>query len=471
VPAPETPLNAQIDSLVAESMRDGKVPGLAIAIVRNDSLLHSRGYGFANLERQLPMTDSTPVVIGSTSKTFTALAVMQLVDSGQVALDTSITRYVALLGAPTGRGQTVERGTPADPRFDRITLRHLLTNVSGIPAGFGGDPFDALDTSGTALWALVRDDMFPRPLDFTPGEGYRYSNRGFSLASLVVQDVSGLSYEDYIAERIFRPLGMRHSTGRFWEGPSRGMVQGYRESLDGSPLPRPAALGRAHTGSGMILSTARDAARFVQAILAGGVAPDGTRILSEAGARELLRPQQKAESELGGETMYGLGWEISDADGVTMALKGGSVISMGSLFVMLPAQKIGIAIVFNDIDYGKVQLLQNVMKLLLGAPTAPYQVAPVPEPLPASGYRLSPARAAEIAGVYDTRNGVMTVAQRGDTLAARFEGNDLTLEPTSDSTLVMRSVLREQEGQVITVRRCATTFCLWMRGDSSAVRR
>jgi hypothetical protein len=65
----------------------------------------------------------------------------------------------------------------------------------------------------------------------------------------------------------------------------------------------------------------------------------------------------------------------------------------------------------------------------------------------------------------------MTVAQRGDTLAARFEGNDLTLEPTSDSTLVMRSVLREQEGQVITVRRCATTFCLWMRGDSSAVRR
>jgi hypothetical protein len=154
-----------------------------------------------------------------------------------------------------------------------------------------------------------------------------------------------------------------------------------------------------------------------------------------------------------------------------MALKGGSVISMGSLFVMLPAQKIGIAIVFNDIDYGKVQLLQNVMKLLLGAPTAPYQVAPVPEPLPASGYRLSPARAAEIAGVYDTRNGVMTVAQRGDTLAARFEGNDLTLEPTSDSTLVMRSVLREQEGQVITVRRCATTFCLWMRGDSSAVRR
>lgn len=467
----ETPLNAQVDSLVAESMRDGKVPGLAIAIVRNDSLLHSKGYGVANLERQAPMTDSTPVVIGSTSKTITAFAVMQLVDSGRVSLDNSVARYVALLGAPRATGAAAAAAAPRDPRFASITTRHLLTNTSGIPAGFSGEPFDNVDTTDSALERIVRDDMLPRPLDFAPGQGYRYSNRGFSLASLVVQDVAGMSYEDYIDQRIFRPLGMTHSTGRFWVGPSRGMVQGYRESVDGKPLARPAALGRAWTGSGMILSTARDAARFLQAILAGGLAPDGTRILSEAGARELLRPQQKAESELGGETMYGLGWEISESDGVTMALKGGSVISMGSLFVILPQQKLGIAIVFNDIDYGKVQLLQNLMKLLLGAPTAPYATAPAPAPLPPSGYRLAPRRAAAIAGVYDTRNGVLKIDVRGDTLAARFEGNDLTLEPTSDSTFVMRSVLREQEGELITIRRCGATLCLWTRGDSSAVRR
>src|SRR6185503_20003153 len=127
--------------------------------------------------------------------------------------------------------------------------------------------------------------------------------RGFSLASLVVQDASGMSYEAYVAARIFQPLGMTHTTGRFWEGPARGVVQGYRESVDGKPLARAASLGREWTGSGMILSTSHDAARFLQTILDGGVAPNGTRVLSAAGAAELLRAQQKAHSELGGETM------------------------------------------------------------------------------------------------------------------------------------------------------------------------
>jgi putative ATP-binding cassette transporter len=197
-----TPLNATIDSLVAESRRDGKVPGMAITIVRGDSVIHSRGYGFANLEQQRPMTDSTPVVIGSTSKTFTSFAIMQLADGGKVALDSTIPHYVALLGAPTAAGRHVARGTPADSRFTTITVRHLLTNVSGIPAGFAGDPFDALDTATTALEDLARHDMLPRPLDFAPGKGYKYSNRGFSLASLVVQDASGEPYEDYIATHI-----------------------------------------------------------------------------------------------------------------------------------------------------------------------------------------------------------------------------------------------------------------------------
>ena len=466
------PFALRVDSLVDESMRDGKVPGLAITIVRGDSVLHSKGYGFANLEKQVPMTDSTPSVIGSTSKTFTSFAVMQLVDSGRVALDSTIVRYVAMLGASSSASATATaHGTPLDPRFARITVRHLLTNVSGIPSGFSGDAYDAVDTSAGALERIVRDDMLPRRLDFDPGSNYTYSNRGFSLASLIVQDVSGMSYEDYIAQRIFAPLGMTHSTGRFWEGPSRGMVQGYRESVDGKPLPRPASLGREWTGSGMILSTSRDAARFLQAILRGGTAPNGQRILSQGGATELLRAQQKAESELGGPTMYGLGWEISDMNGVVVAQKGGSVGTMGSLFVMIPAQKIGVAMLFNDIDYGKVQLLQNIIKVLTGTATSPYAHAPAPAPVPSNGYQMSHTRKLEFAGTYDTRAGVMRISVRSDTLAGRFEGNDVALEPVSDTSFVMRSVLREQEGSPLTIKRCSMTMCIWMQGDSSAVRR
>ena len=474
---PANALSARIDTLVAESMRDGKVPGLAVTVVRGDSVLHSRGYGAADLERGAPMTDTTPVVIGSTSKTFTAFAIMQLADSGKVSLDSSVTRYVAVLGAPSPtRGDAAVRSaakavTFADPRFSRITPRHLLTNVSGIPAGFSGDAYDAVDTSETALERIVRDDMLPRRLDFDPGAGYKYSNRGFSLASLVVQDASGMSYEDYVTSRIMEPLGMRHSTPRFWEGKTRGMVQGYRESVDGKPLPRNASLGREWTGSGMILSTSRDAARFLSAILNGGKTTDGVQLLSAAGVAEMMRPQQKAESELGGETVYALGWEVSDVNGVTLATKGGSVGTMGSLFALLPDQKLGIAMVFNDIDYGKVQLLQNVVKLLLGAPTAPYAPLPAAPPVAASSHRIPPARLAQLAGVYDTRAGIMRLAMRGDTLAGRFEGNDFVLEPSSDSTFVVRSVLRGQEGSTLIIKRCGARMCIWMEGDSSAVRR
>ena len=469
-------LSSRIDSLVAESMRDGKVPGIAVTVVRGDSLVHSKGYGFANLERQLPMTDSTPVVIGSTSKTFTAFALMQLVDSGRIALDSSVTHYVAMLGAPrpprdSGGARVVRAGRPADPRFGSITVRQLLTNTSGIPAGFSGDAYDAVDTTSGALERIVRDDMLPRRLDFDPGSSYEYSNRGFSLASLVVQDVSGMSYEDYIAARILEPLGMRHSTGRFWEGERRGMVQGYRESVDGKPLARPASLGREWTGSGMILSTSRDIALYLRAILDSGRAPDGTRLLSAAGTAELLRPQQKAESELGGPTMYGLGWEISEVGGETLAMKAGSVGTMGSLFVLIPAQKTGIVVLINDIDYGKVQLVQNLVKLLLGAPTAPYAATPAAAPVAASEFRMPPERLRAFAGVYDTKAGVMRLTVRGDTLAVRYEGNDAVLEPTSDSSFVMRSVLREQEGTALVFRRCGRTTCAWIEGDSSAVKR
>ena len=462
--AAPSPFSARVDSAVADAMKDGLVPGLAVTIVRGDSVLHSKGYGFANLEQRVPMTDSTPVVIGSTSKTVTSFAIMQLVDSGKVALDSTVFRYVHVLSGPGAP-------RPADPRFGRMTVRHLLTNVGGIPAGFSGDPFEVLDTATTALEDLVRHDMLPRRLDFAPGTGYRYSNRGFSLASLVVQDVSGVSYEDYIDTRIFAPLGMRHSTGRFWNGPGRGMVQGYRETTEGKPVAMPAALARSWTGSGMILSTSHDAARFMQAILNGGQAPGGPRVLSAASAAEILRAQQDAESEMGGPTKYGLAWEISSMNGTTIAMKGGSVVAMGSLFVMLPGQKVGVAMVFNAIDYGKLGLLANLLKILAGAPTDPYKPLPVAPPVPPSEVTLPATTMQRVAGTYETMSGLMRVELRGDTLAGRWEGDDIRLEPTSDSSFVVRSRIREMEGTPVTIRPCSRTLCMWIKGDSNAVRR
>lgn len=470
----QSPLNATIDSLVADAMRDGKVPGIAVTIVRNDSVLHSRGYGFANLEKHIPMADSTPVIIGSTSKTFTAFALMQLQEQGLLSLDSSVAHYVRILGAKAPSDSTPTQtvvSKPVDRRFTQQTVRHLLTNSGGIPAGFSGDAYDAPDTMPSALERIVRDDMMPRRLDFAPGKGYKYSNRGFSLASLVVQDLGGMPYEQYVDDKIFKPLGMRHSTGYFWRGVSVPAVQGYREAVDGTPLPRPASLGREWTGSGMILSTSADIGRYLMMLLNGGKGPNGAQLLSSTGVSEIMRAQQDAESELGGPTKYGLGWEVSDMNGTKVVTKAGSVGTMGSLFLMIPDQRIGIAMVINLIDYGKVQLMQNLVKTLMGAPATPYQTAPPSDSaVRPSGYRMSPARARSVVGRYGTSAGVLVVKVDGDTIRGRYEGNDLVLEPTSETTFVMRSVLREQEGKRITIRRCSRSLCVWMGQDSIGVR-
>ena len=411
-PPPPTPFNLTVDSLVAASMVDGKVPGLAITIVRNDSVIHSKGYGYADLAAQRPMTDSTPVVIGSTSKTFTSFAAMQLVDAGKVALDTPVTRYVKVM-----------QRTPArDARVANITLRHLLTNSSGLPLGFSGDPYGAgADTTAGALERLVREDM-------------------------------------------------RHSTAEFWRGEAMGRTLGYREDTTGKPVPRPPAASREWTGSGMLTSTSADVGTYLRMLLRQGTLPDGKALLSPAAVAELLRPQRKGQSELGGPTTYALGWEVNEMGGATLTMKGGSVISMGSLFVMIPEQKLGIAIVFNLVDYGKVQLLVNLLKRMAGAPADPYQVAPAPAAVPGTGYRMAPDRLASFAGSYMTRWGLMPVQLRDSLLTARYEANDVVLEPASDTSFIVRSVLREQNGTTIVARRCGATTCLWMRGDSSGVK-
>jgi hypothetical protein len=116
--------------------------------------------------------------------------------------------------------------------------------------------------------------------------------------------------------------------------------------------------------------------------------------------------------------------------------------------------------VFNVVDYGKLQLLQNIVKHLLGTPLAPYRSAPASTPVAATGFRASTERLRDVAGDYVTRAGLMRITVRGDTLAARWEGSDLVLEPASDSSLSC-AAFREMESQPVTIKRCGTTCIRW----------
>jgi CubicO group peptidase (beta-lactamase class C family) len=192
--AEATDAATRIDTYLRGRVPHLRMPGFALVVVVGDQVILSRGYGVADRAAGTPMTEDTPVAIASTSKGMTALAVMQLVEQGLVDLDAPVIRYVPDF-------------TLNDPRAVDVTVRQVLTHTAGLPAGGLHDP--AQDDE-----ALERhiDSLVSTELRFAPGGGYEYANDGYSVAGLVVQRVSGVPYEDYLAAQVFEPLSMARTT-------------------------------------------------------------------------------------------------------------------------------------------------------------------------------------------------------------------------------------------------------------------
>lgn len=451
-------VNARIDQLAEQTVKALDLPGLALVVVRGNAIAYSKGYGMADLARQIPMTDTTNVIIGSTSKSLTAFAVGKLVDQGKLDLDAPITRYISNLKF-------------ADPRGSQITLRQLLTNRSGIVSGFAGPAYSDHPVTDSAALDRAVAEIGKHPLLFAPGQGYTYSNRGWVLPGIAIQRVTKEPYERFMDEEIFRPLGMRRSSFEFWRS-DLALAQGYAEGRTVHNVPHRPSVGREWGPSGMAVSNARDIGHFLIAMLNGGKSADGNQVVSAKTVQEILRPQADAESELGGPTKYGLGWEVASQMGLTMIQKGGSVNATGSYFLLIPEKQIAVGLVFNRIDYGILGLVPAVVKTLLGMPTDDFKIAaaPVPAPLPPSDFKPNRATWKRWVGKYDTRYGDQLVYQQGDTLFADFEGTIVRLEPTSDSTFIMRSDIRQHESQPLNFRRGRGIPTMWTAKDSLGLR-
>jgi len=178
----------KIDDFVRASMRQQKIPGLALAVMRDGKIIKAQGYGLANIELNVPVNPETIFQSGSMGKQFTATGVMMLVEEGKVNLDDKITKYFE--GAPPG--------------WNAITVRHLLTHTSGIKDYTGEDFEYRKDYTEDEL--LKKVETFPP--DFAPGDKWSYSNSGYMLLGILIRKATGKFYGDFLQERIFRPLGM-----------------------------------------------------------------------------------------------------------------------------------------------------------------------------------------------------------------------------------------------------------------------
>ncbi|MBA3855167.1 MAG: serine hydrolase, partial [Gemmatimonas sp.] len=328
----------RIDSLMRRFVEQQRVPGWAYGIVIDGRLEHVVAGGLRNVEQRAAADTATVFRIASMSKSFAAVAILQLRDAGKLSLDDPAERYV-----PELRGLRYASGDAP-----KITIRHLLTHSAGFPEDNPwGD--QQLDASEEAFSAMLRSGI---PFSTTPGTAYEYSNYGFAILGRVVRNVAGMPYAQYLRERILLPLGMRHTYLESADVPAERLAYGYRLE-DGSWKLEPPLPDGAFGVMGGMLTTPADLSRWVAFMLDAWPARDGADAgpLSRSSRREMQQIQRYSglstfvnagsiASNAGG---YGYGLRVSENCDIRLNVSHtGGLPGYGSIMRWLPEEGVGI---------------------------------------------------------------------------------------------------------------------------------
>lgn len=332
----------QIEKMVTEEMEKNSVPGISIAIAQNGRIVYSKGFGYADLENKVPFTALTVSRIGSVSKTFTALAVMKLVEQGKINLDDEVQTYV-----------------PTFPKKNApITIRQLLCHQSGI-RHYKGNEFSSNqqfnDVESTL--AIFKDD----PLLHQPGEKFSYTTYGYSLLSRVVETASGESFPNYLQKHIIEPIELKHT---YLDQPSRIIplrARNYTKSA-GKPIENAPAVNQSNKwGGGGLLSTVEDLIKYASAYSSEKLARRDT-------IKKMFTSQKTSD---GKPTAYGLGWAIASDQGKPRVEHSGGSMGATAILTIYPEQNLIIAALVNCDHYGAPQFKNRIANLLFNNPEQP----------------------------------------------------------------------------------------------------
>jgi CubicO group peptidase (beta-lactamase class C family) len=410
-----------LSRLVAKEMKKHDVRGLSIALVDDQDVVWSRGFGDADAERGIPATDQTVYGIGSVTKLFTALAVLQLVERGRVDLDAPLSRYVPEFSLRA-------RFAAAPP----ITVRNLLTHHGGLP----GDYLKGMWTLHPAPFAQLIPQLKEEYASYPPDLVYSYSNLGYSLLGSVIEKASGQDYATYVREAVLTPLGMsRSSFGVRPDGEAAPAV-GYRKGRPGAER----YLLR-DVPAGALFSNVRDLSRFIAMAFAGGQA--GTqRVVRVETLHEMWRAQN-AGVALDMDLRVGLGWMLGqpglDHAGPVVSHSGGTLGSASQL-MLLPEHKLGVIVLANSPAGSRMLtgIAVQALKLALAAKTGIRETVR-PTPAGREPAAVSPGVLAELAGNYASNFGVVfTVVDKGGYLQTQFQGRTFALLPRADGTFAVQ---------------------------------
>lgn len=315
----------KIEEFIEKNMDKGKIPGLSITIVRDDKIIYQRGFGYSDIKKKTVVTDKTLFEIGSSSKAFTGLAILKLEQDGLIKLNDDVSKYIPWFKV-NYKGQNTT-----------ITLEQLLHHSSGIPF----KTIDKISASNedSALEETVKT-LVGMELDSKPGEKYQYATINYDVLGLIIEKVSGVSYEKYMEEEVIKPSGLNNTYLFKNEDISKDIATGYKLGFL-KPRSYCAPVYRGNKPAGYIMTNCEDMAKWLKIQM-------GTSKESKLGNRLVEKSHEPdrtiAPTSYG--SSYAAGWEIYQAIGGRIS-HGGNNPNYSSFITFKPEEKEGIAVLSN----------------------------------------------------------------------------------------------------------------------------
>lgn len=349
---------AAIEKTLEEKRKELGIPGMSLAIVKDDKVIYLKGLGVKDFERNIPVTPDTRFAIGSSTKAFTAMLAVMSADDGKLSLDDSPKKFLPYF---TLRDQEAAA---------KITMRDLLSHRSGL----NRTDF-AMVTGVLNREELIKVAGMAKPTAKL-GEKWQYQNVMYAAAGEAVAKAQNSTWDDLIAKKIFKPLGMTNSDTRIEDmQKSRDYSFGYdynKTTKVTRRLPQRAIPAAAPAGA--INSSARDMAQWVRLMLGNGVF-NGTRLVSEKGIDELTRKQ----INIAGSIDYGLGWFLRQWNGHKVVEHGGNIDGFNAQVAFMPDQKLGFVLLTNVTASSiGATAMTTIWKELVGVPTTTEATATAP---------------------------------------------------------------------------------------------
>ena len=400
-----------LEKTVLEELKETNTPGAAISVIQDGNILFEKGFGVSSLETKLPVSSEMLFQIGSLTKMFTAAMLVTLEQQGKVKLDSPISAYIKEL----------------KPGFAEITTHQLLSQTSGLkdqPADYGLHGENALSDF---LLSLPEKEYCLLP----PGKAFSYSNPGYAMAGLLIQEAGSTSYVNQMTDRIFKPLGMKSTTFEPTLAMTFPLALGHNEGSDGKlAVVRPFAEDTRFLPAGYMYSNVRDLSRFVIAFLNNGTL-DHQQVLAPAVIRKLSTAYVDVPADpFFEDSHYGYGLFIHKYRGLVVMEHGGSMPGFSGNIWMVPDHHFAIIILTNKegVPFRKTsdQALQMFLPVQSAAPLVSETVVP-----------MTDQEMASYVGIYRNRWNVELVMREGKLFLKRF-GLELQVVKIGDHLFSLR---------------------------------